>query len=163
MSDCMACSIEAEIGTEEVPHPVPARFHTCLALVPTNPAPPPEVVWGYAESDQAERWSGSCGTREEAVAEGRAHFGKKDGFWVRRGDPCKSSQFVPDGSWVIEDMGQRAGDEVGEAAEDWPDVPKEKEEELTKLLEDWADKNIPCRMWVSAGDPEYIPPEETAA
>jgi len=26
---CMACSIEAEIGTEENPHPVPERFHTC--------------------------------------------------------------------------------------------------------------------------------------
>lgn len=26
---CQACSIEAEIGTEENPHPVPNRFHTC--------------------------------------------------------------------------------------------------------------------------------------
>jgi hypothetical protein len=26
---CIACSIEAEIGTEEDPHPVPERFHTC--------------------------------------------------------------------------------------------------------------------------------------
>lgn len=26
---CMACSIEAEIGSEEIPHPVPARFHVC--------------------------------------------------------------------------------------------------------------------------------------
>lgn len=26
---CTACSIEAEIGTEEYPHPVPERFHTC--------------------------------------------------------------------------------------------------------------------------------------
>lgn len=27
--NCKACSIEAEIGTEENPHPVPSRFHTC--------------------------------------------------------------------------------------------------------------------------------------
>lgn len=26
---CRACSIEAEIGTEDAPHPVPERFHTC--------------------------------------------------------------------------------------------------------------------------------------
>lgn len=26
---CQACSIESEIGTEENPHPVPSRFHTC--------------------------------------------------------------------------------------------------------------------------------------
>lgn len=27
---CQACSIEAEIGTEEDPHPVPRRFHRCV-------------------------------------------------------------------------------------------------------------------------------------
>ncbi|MHB8107661.1 MAG: hypothetical protein ACYDH4_09600 [Candidatus Cryosericum sp.] len=31
--ECQACSIEAEIGTEENPHPVPARFHTCRKVV----------------------------------------------------------------------------------------------------------------------------------
>ena len=29
---CIACSIEAEIGTEENPHPVPVRFHICDPL-----------------------------------------------------------------------------------------------------------------------------------
>jgi len=29
---CQACSIEAEIGSEEDPHPVPARFHTCRPI-----------------------------------------------------------------------------------------------------------------------------------
>ena len=28
---CRACSIESEIGTEDNPHPVPLRFHTCNA------------------------------------------------------------------------------------------------------------------------------------
>jgi transcription elongation factor Elf1 len=28
-TDCFACGIEAEIGTEEVPHPVDVRLHTC--------------------------------------------------------------------------------------------------------------------------------------
>lgn len=27
--DCLACNIEAEIGTEEVPHPIDPRIHTC--------------------------------------------------------------------------------------------------------------------------------------
>jgi hypothetical protein len=30
---CKACAIEAEIGTEEVPHPIDARLHTCLLRV----------------------------------------------------------------------------------------------------------------------------------
>ena len=29
---CKACSIEAEIGTEEEPHPIPDHFHTCSPL-----------------------------------------------------------------------------------------------------------------------------------
>ena len=33
---CLACSIEAEIGTEEEPHPVPERFHTCTAKPSTT-------------------------------------------------------------------------------------------------------------------------------
>jgi hypothetical protein len=43
---CRACSIEAEIGTEENPHPVPLRFHTCKPLlVSTNTmASPPNRV-----------------------------------------------------------------------------------------------------------------------
>lgn len=28
--DCFACNIEAEIGTEEVPHPIDPRVHTCV-------------------------------------------------------------------------------------------------------------------------------------
>lgn len=27
--ECLACAIEADIGTEETPHPVPPEFHTC--------------------------------------------------------------------------------------------------------------------------------------
>lgn len=27
---CQACAIEAEIGTEEQPHPVPEKYHTCV-------------------------------------------------------------------------------------------------------------------------------------
>jgi rubrerythrin len=43
---CWACEIEAETGTEENPHPVPARFHSCkqasatanAVLEPRSPA-----------------------------------------------------------------------------------------------------------------------------
>ncbi len=31
---CKACEIEAEMGTEAVPHPVDARLHTCMDLDP---------------------------------------------------------------------------------------------------------------------------------
>jgi hypothetical protein len=167
---CQACRIEVEIGTEETSHPVPARFHTCLSLVPpaldtpTEPAPPsgPTQVWGYADSDQAEVWLGSASSREEIIKEGREYY-RNEGFWISSGSPVQASKFTPEGDWVLEAMGERAYDELGEVASDWPDVSSEKAAELTKLLEDWADKNIPCGMWSSDSKPEYIPPEGTAA
>lgn len=36
---CQACSIEAEIGTKENPHPVPERFHTCPPIGATGRRP----------------------------------------------------------------------------------------------------------------------------
>jgi hypothetical protein len=42
---CWACKIEAEIGTEENPHPIPERFHACelLAAAATRTALTPSV------------------------------------------------------------------------------------------------------------------------
>ena len=40
---CEACSIEARIGTEEVPHPIDQRLHTCVCEVPI--AQRPAVRW----------------------------------------------------------------------------------------------------------------------
>jgi hypothetical protein len=31
---CHACSVEAEFGTEEDPHPIPPMFHTCKPIRP---------------------------------------------------------------------------------------------------------------------------------
>lgn len=39
LTRCEACSIEAEIGTEEVPHPVDVRLHTCAAAETVKQAP----------------------------------------------------------------------------------------------------------------------------
>jgi hypothetical protein len=40
---CKACSIEAEIGTEEDPHPVPKRFHTCSPPATAGDRATPDV------------------------------------------------------------------------------------------------------------------------
>lgn len=32
--DCVACNIEADIGTEDVPHPIDVRLHTCEKIPP---------------------------------------------------------------------------------------------------------------------------------
>jgi hypothetical protein len=34
--DCRACDIEDELGTEEIPHPVDSRIHSCVPLAVTE-------------------------------------------------------------------------------------------------------------------------------
>jgi hypothetical protein len=118
------------------------------------------TVWGYGDSDQAERYFGHLATREDAISEGRAHYGVHTGFWVVRGKEHSPSEFTPDADWILDDMSERAGDTVGEVAEDWPDVTPEQKKDLQKLLDDWVNKNLECRFWTTDGDPEYIEPEE---
>ncbi|MDA4131845.1 MAG: hypothetical protein OK454_01790, partial [Thaumarchaeota archaeon] len=40
-----------------------------------RPAVVAKTVWGYAESDECESWSGMCATREDAIKEGRNEYG----------------------------------------------------------------------------------------
>lgn len=59
------------------------------------------VVWGYAESELAERWEGEYDTREAAVVAGREHFAGSEAyadmthFWVVRGRRPAASEFLP--------------------------------------------------------------------
>lgn len=119
-------------------------------------------VWGHADSDQAERWYGVCASREDAIAEGRDHYGK-DGFWIHSGTAHTAGEFVPDVDFIIDSMSERASDEVGEASEDFPYVSTEARKELEDLLEAWANKHIKCGFWTADGKAEYIPPEGTVA
>lgn len=120
-----------------------------------------DVVWGYGDSDEAERYYGHTLTREDAIAEGRAHYGKTVGFWVIQGHSHSPSEFTPDADWLLEEIGQRASDTVGEAAEEWPDgVTPEQKKELQELLDNWVNKNLECRFWTAEGQAEYIEPEE---
>lgn len=64
-------------------------------------------------------------------------------------DIPSASDFVPD---VVELMGEAAGDEYGECAEDYVDCTKEQGEELQsailKLVDEWADKHkLQPRFW----------------
>lgn len=50
---CEACKVEARMGTEECPHPIDARIHTCQSA-PT----PPETPAAAAHCERGER--GEC-------------------------------------------------------------------------------------------------------
>lgn len=60
-----------------------------------------------------------------------------------------------DAESVIEQMGERASDDCGEAAEDYPDVDKEAMQELDDLLKAWARKHCTPRFWSVHNIREY--------
>jgi hypothetical protein len=120
-----------------------------------------EEVWGFAESEDDERWSGMCGSREEAIAEARSELGlaSDQDFYIIRGRKPAAADFVPDVDWILEHMGDQAGDQIGEIAEEFPDVTDEGRAALTRYLEAWARKYAePVNFWAADGKAERIEP-----
>ena len=60
--------------------------------------------------------------------------------WKGEKFPINTAGYV-DADDVIEMLGERAYDDVGEFAEDWPDVPDEARQELDLLLSEWISKH----------------------
>ena len=118
--------------------------------------------WGYADSRDAESWSGVCLTREQAIAEGREHYSflngrGYDGFWIHSGHLVPLEAVMPDVDDLLESMGERAYDEAGESAEGYPDVTNEARTELEGLLRGWCEKYARPEFWVADGEAEFIP------
>ena len=58
---------------------------------------------------------------------------------------------VPVG-WLLDAIGERMHDEVGEAAADFPNVSQQAKDELQKLLSDWIEKHDnPGSYWTIVG------------
>jgi hypothetical protein len=117
-------------------------------------------VWGYGDGDYAETWHGMEGSRDEAIAEGANYYGEGVAFWIVRGRLCHPAEFLPDADDMLETAAERACDNVGDAAEDWPPTPsKDALAELNMFIVAWAEKHCPCRFWMQEGTPEHIEPK----
>lgn len=129
------------------------------------------VRWGYADSEVTESWSGSCGTRDEAIVEAfteldAAYTG--GGYeplkyaWICSGKQADPASFMPKAWWVLDRASETASDECGDVAEDWPSVARDsvEEKELDELLRSWARKNAPAKFWMADGKPERVTRED---
>lgn len=63
-----------------------------------------------------------------------------DIVWKGEKFPVKIAAYVDAGD-IIEMLGERAYDDVGEVAEDWPDVSAEARQELDAILGAWVSKH----------------------
>ncbi len=123
--------------------------------------------WGHGKEKNPERWSGMFLTRAEAIEDGRAEYRDSESFWIARGNKCRTTDFLPNvddilqtmadnADDIIEIMATNAGDNAGEVADDWPNVSKEAQVELTELLAVWAREHAPCEFWIADGHEEEI-------
>lgn len=135
-----------------------------LVHIRPAPAPPaavgPAMRWGFSAEPDPEGWTGAYPTREEALAEARETYGAEGTIWLQSGFCPPFGALMPDADDIIEIMAQCAADNVGEAAEEWPDVGVEGKNALDALLHAWAEKHAPVTFWVAEeGDPpEEVPP-----
>lgn len=96
-----------------------------------------DMAWSISDED----WFGDCRSLEELI-----DYHGIDAFEVGQivycGDiaPCRDTGWI-DADDLIEMIGERAYDEAGEAAEDFPNVSKEAKQELADFLDRWQRTN----------------------
>ncbi len=100
-------------------------------------------VWGYG--DRSDGFKGAFKTREEAIAEGQAVMDSN--FEIAAGFVCEPAEFLPTFDEINEIMYTKATDELGDAAEDFPDVSPEGKEALRVALAQWAQEFCECTFW----------------
>lgn len=119
-----------------------------------------DIRWGYARSRDAESWRGCCLTKQEAILEGLANFANDEPFWVHSGHLVPLDAVMPDADDLLETMGERAYDEAGEVAEEYPDVTNEAKVELDGLIRGWCEKYARPNFWVADGEAEFVSARE---
>lgn len=73
-------------------------------------------------------------------------------------DACVNT--LVDADDIIEMLGERAWDNFGEAAEDFPDVSTEAKAELNMLLQQWIDKHCRASFYWIRNVRDYVVTEE---
>jgi len=120
-------------GHSELHHNSPIANHRCEGELdrcgcfrfqaPSAPDPlSQETVknWSWGVSSDQERFLGSYASEEMAIAAAASELGLEPGdrFWVGGGEIYKPRPYSADR--ILEQLGEDAGEECGEIAEDWP-------------------------------------------
>ena len=115
---------------------------------------------GYSSVPDPERWDHG-GTREEAIAEGRQHFGDAATFWIMQGVYSSPTSFLPSATSIVDTMCDCAMDNGAPDDGEYPDVGPEGMAELETAmgaLKAWAEKWTQPKWWTAHGEPIEIKP-----
>lgn len=121
----------------------------------------PDTIWCFADENE-EEWHGHHSTREEAIEAGRGEmangFDLRTHFYVGEFRRPSAMQFADDAESYLQAAHERAQDEAGEGADDWPDVGLDVGKELDALLAGWCAKHLePVPFYVPIGKTEKVP------
>jgi hypothetical protein len=97
-------------------------------------------------------------TAEQAISDGRRTYEPDEPFYVCRGVLADSAKFLPTVSEIEEIIRDTAFIEVGEAAEDFPDLSEKAKEELGIVLRAWATIHLKPNFWIPDRKPWRIDP-----
>lgn len=124
------------------------------------------IIWGWSTYPD-EGFQGAHASKEEAIKEAREEVGEEVELFLQAGQYGDVTELGPNGhdlaENIIEGIGDSAGDEYGDLAEDWPHVPDGAEVLLAKALEkvvkDWMREHLKRPPgWQPVCDPETIAP-----
>lgn len=128
----------------------------------TNPS---GIVWGFSDYED-EGFRGAYVTKEEALAAGREEFAKDPEagatFWIQPGTYPPVTKVAPSyemlAEHVIDLIGDNAGEEWDDMAEDFPDPPDgskgELANELKEVIDSWMLRHLEAPCWEPEGDAE---------
>lgn len=94
--------------------------------------------------------SGKFSSIEDALADAAENADDGDDGWrtevyIAEAIAFENSAFYPDASLILEHMGEQAWGEIGESADEYPDVSKEAREDLDvqlkAMLDAWCEKH----------------------
>ena len=105
------------------------------------------IRWGHAPEEHPERWFGSFLSKQEVIAEGKKTYPSNEAFYVCAGTLANGPGYMPDADELEEMIWQAAHDDVGEAAEDFPDLTEQAKTELSAFLKGWAERHVKALFW----------------
>lgn len=133
------------------------------AVDPAAGPTPGEETWGYSAEPDAEHYSGALATREEAIGEAIVELELEPGetFYIIRGRWPDPAEAMPSAGMVI-DWARDALPDAYCVEDQELELKAGGEEELARLLTDWARRNLSLSCWVSVAKAEAItvPPRE---
>lgn len=106
-------------------------------------------VWGWSNSDMAERWIGDYATKEEAIDDAEANSDHDVEIWVAPGQYTETSSFLR-ADLIIERAQEMALDESSFEGGDLFEVSEKDTAELQALLGEWA-KRLVLKGWEKTG------------